>query len=170
MSTINEADSESLRRSINCIVVIVVLLQRELDELLQQKAGLKIRMRSLRRRLSSLRDEASHRTFKMRKYRRSQKTARRAQVGKLRQELAELRRACRIVFLELGGTATPDELYSAINRRGSFSFGRIKEKPIVAILRTLTSMAQPREATCSTNGSLPKWSYDPETSPFQRSS
>jgi hypothetical protein len=158
----NHEDPEDLRRSINCIVI---LLQTELDDLLQQKATNKLRLRTLRRHLASLRNESCRRPSARSKYRRLQDG--RAQAAKLRQAIEELRRACRIAFLELGGSATAHELYLAITRRESFSFAAIKEEPIVAIIRTLTSMAKSGEATCGINGSRPKWTHNTQASPFQ---
>jgi hypothetical protein len=132
----------------------------ELDELLERKARIKLRMRNLRVRLRSLERESPSGLRK--KYRRSQSLVRKAQAREMRQLQEELHRACRIAFLELGGTATPDALHSAIERRGSFSFGTMNEKPVVAIIRTLTAMAESGEATCCPNGSQPKWSYHPK--------
>src|SRR5581483_11172610 len=152
--------SENVQSSMNCVVI---QLQRELDELLGAKALIKKRMRILRRNLSSLQGEMSP-GIARRKYRYSESLVRRKEVGKMRQLQQELHRACRIAFLELGGTATADALYSAIARRGSFSFAEIKQKPTIAILRALTFMAQSGEITCSRTESEPKWTYNSELS------
>ena len=158
--------SDNLRRSIACIVG---LLQGELEALLEQKSTIKLRLRALRRRLSSLPGESPRGPKTRSKYRRSQKAAGRGQARELRQLHEQLRRACRIAFLELGGTATPDQLCSAIIRRGSFSFAAINEQPVTAIRHMLTSMAQSGEATCSSNGTHPKWVYNTDASRFPRS-
>lgn len=155
--------SEPLQSAVHCVVA---QLQMELDELLERKARIKLRMRNLRLRLRSLQRESASGLRKKR--RRSQSLVGRAQAREMRQLQEELHQACRIAFLELGGTATPDALHSAIARRGSFSFATIKEKPIIAIIRTLSAMAESGEATCSPNGSQPKWSYRPKLSRFQQ--
>lgn len=155
-------NSEALHSSIQCVVA---QLQRELDELVQRKADIKLRIRGLRRRLSSVQREWTPETSRAR-YRKSENLARRAQAFKMRQLQQELHRACRIAFLELGGAATPDALHSAIARRGSFSFAEINETPLIAIARTLAAMAKSGEATCNNNGSQPRWTHHPKSSPF----
>jgi regulator of replication initiation timing len=156
-------NSESQESSVQCVVR---QLQLELDELLDRKARIKLRMRNLRVRLRSLERGASGALRK--KHRRSQSLTRRAQADKLRELQEELYRACRIAFLELGGTATPEALHLAIVRRGSFSFAALQEEPIAAIIRTLTEMAQSGEATCSTNGSEPQWRHNQNLPRFQK--
>jgi len=52
---------------------------------------------------------------------------------------SRLQRACRIALLEAGGTASAEEIYLRILRRGSFSF-RYRESPVIAIARVLTTL------------------------------
>jgi len=143
---------------------VVALLQAELDELLQQKAGIKLRMRNLRRRLGILQAGCVGARSVRRKSRRSGTVARRAQSRKICHLHDELSRACRIAFLELGGTATAEEIYTAIARRGSFVFSLLEEHSIAAIARTLESMAQSGEVAC---GSDSRWTFQPEARNFQ---
>lgn len=157
--------SNELTGPLNCIVD---MLQTELDQLLQQKARLKLRMRNLRNRMRILQaDSRKEKRISRAKPRRPPNATRRAQIrqGCRRQE--KLARACRIAFLELGGSATPDELYAAILRRGSFSFQAIDNKPTVSISHVLDSMAQCGEAACSPEGPQSRWAYQPETRCFQ---
>jgi len=138
---------------------IVELLQTELDELLQQKARIRQQMRNLRRRVSILRANNK------RTARRSRSRDLRAASLNERHLLSELARACRIAFLELDGTATPEELYSAIVRRASFSFSLLQGNAIVAIERALSSMAQPGE---SVRGLESQWMYRADASECHR--
>lgn len=147
-----DASSDTLQRS---ITHTAGQLQAQLDELLQQKARTQLRLRSLRRRLSILQDPPGRK--KLKKQRRPRNIAGQRESRKLRQFHEDLMRACRIAFLELGGTAKPHELCSAIIRRGSFSFEAIKTEPVLAVIRMLTSMAHRGEAICIASGSEQNW-------------
>jgi hypothetical protein len=92
------------------------------------------------------------------KSRRLRNVTRRAEAREMCRFHEGVWRACRIAFLEVGGTATPKELYSAIVRRGSFSFGVHDGDAITAIVRTLTSVAGAGMAIC---GSDSRWTYTP---------
>jgi hypothetical protein len=157
--------SNDLSGSLNCIVG---LMQTELDDLLQQKARIKLQMRNLRHRLGIL-QAGSRKTNRTSRpmARRPPNASRRAQARKICHLHEELARACRIAFLELGGIATPDELYAAILRRGSFMFPAIQNKPTVSISQVLVSMAQCGEATSSNQGPQSRWTHHPETRSFQ---
>ena len=137
----------------------VALLQAELDKLLQQKATIKLRMRTLRRHLGLLQTASVSTQRRRRKRWRSVAAAHRTETRAIRRLHDELSRACRIAFMELGGTATAEELHGAIARRGSFSFSLLKESPSAAITRTLNSMALSDEVV---RGSGSRWSYHPQ--------
>lgn len=156
MSASVNVGSHGPRNSLNDTVA---LLQEELDELLQQKAAIRSRMRNLRRHLSILQTDSASAQHPRRKRWRSVTTAHRAQTRKIRQLHDELARACRIAFMELGGAATDEELQAAIVRRGSFSFALVKENPSAAITRTLHSMAQSSEVVPASDS---RWSYQPQ--------
>jgi hypothetical protein len=158
--------SNELTGPLNCIVGV---LQTELDQLLQQKARIKLRMRNLHNRLSVLQADSrkKKRRISRTKSRRPPNATRRARAQQIFHLHEELARACRIAFLELGGSATPDELYAAILRRGSFSFPAIENKPTVSISHVLVSMAQSGEAVSSNEGSQSRWAYQPKARCFQ---
>ncbi|HZQ20908.1 MAG TPA: hypothetical protein VFA90_19620 [Terriglobales bacterium] len=137
----------------------IALLQAELDELLQQKATIKLRMRNLRRHLGMLKVDSGSAHTRSRKRRRSVTAAHRAENLKIRRLHSELSRACRIALMELGGTATAEELYAAIMRRGSFSFSLLKENPTAAIARALNAMARSSEVV---RASDLRWTYQPQ--------
>lgn len=139
---------------------VVALLQAELDELLQEKEKIRLRMRNLRRRLASSNPRKAARG----QSRKLRNIARHAEGRKVRHLHDELSRACRIAFLELRAAATPEDLYHAIVRRGSFSFALIKENPIALIKRTLISMAESGEVICC---SASDWAYRAVPRPFQ---
>ena|ERR1700730_9174023 len=61
-------------------------------------------------------------------------------VGSSKCAKSDLTRACRIALMESQGTASLEEIYSRIRRRGSFSFAGI-EYPLVAIARILDILA-----------------------------
>src|SRR5690349_1519266 len=92
---------------------IVSLLQAELDVLIKQKADLKRRRRSLSRILRSLVQEPGESVrpgsglLKSRRFRKHVERAS-ASARESHRKHNELRRACRIAFLEAGGVATPD--------------------------------------------------------------
>lgn len=137
----------------------VALLQAELDELLQQKARIKLRMRNLKRHLGIVETGSGSARTRRRKRWRSVTAAHRAETRKICQLHDELSRACRIAFMELGGTATAEELCAAIVRRGSFSFALLKENPSSATIRTLHSMARSSEVVSASDS---RWSYQPQ--------
>jgi hypothetical protein len=143
---------------------IVELLQTELDQLLEKKARIRQNMRNLRRRLGILQANSSKEQTTRPISRRSRNRSRRTESRKIRHLHEELARSCRIAFLELGGTATVDELYGAIVRRGSFLFSLLDENPISAVIRTLTSMAESGEAVCGANS---RWTYKSDTRYFE---
>lgn len=134
----------------------VALLQAELDELLQQKATIRLRMRNLRRHLGTLEAGSGSAKHRRRKRGRAVTAAHRAETRKVCQLHDELSRACRIAFMELGGTVTAEELYAAIVRRGSFSFSLLKETPGAAITRALNSMARSSEVLRALDS---RWTY-----------
>jgi hypothetical protein len=148
---------DELMRSLNSIVVE---LQAELDETLQQKASIKLRMRNLRRHLGMLQARAYSKSTSRGKSRRSQNAAAHAQARERCRLQENLWRACRIAFLELEGTATSEELYYAILRRGSFSFTTSGADAVTDIVRTLTSVASSGEVVSSTNNSERRWTYN----------
>jgi regulator of replication initiation timing len=153
MSTVANIPANGGQGSVN---EIVDLLQAKLDELLQQKAAIRLHMRNLRRRLGILRANSNNGRATRPNARRTRNQAQRAESRKVCHLHEELARACRIAFLELGETATPDELYAAIQRRGSFSFSLLEEKPESAVLRILTTMGERHEAV---RGSNSRWTY-----------
>jgi regulator of replication initiation timing len=147
---------DELTRSLNSIVVS---LQAELDEALQQKASIKLRMRNLRRHLGMLQARAHNKSKPRGKSPKPQNVDTHAQAREMCRLQEKLWRACRIAFLEFGGTATSEELYSAIMRRGSFPFTASGNDGVAEIVRTLTSLARSGEVVCNTNSSQRKWTY-----------
>lgn len=137
------------------------LMQKELDHLLEQKAGLRRRMQKLRRMLLQLRGKPQNASAKNK----SSSNSRRARAaarekGRIRRELYEqLWRACRIAFMESGGVASPDHIYTLVKRRGSFSFEALEEEPMAAIDRTLTLMLYAGEAERTGDERNPVWRY-----------
>ena len=148
----SSTEQNELQRS---LASIVVSLQSELDELLLHKARIKLRMRTLRRRLGVL-QAGSDRNAASRRW---PKKAKSMQAREMSRSQEKLWRACRIAFLDLGGTATAEELYSAIARRGSFSFAATGNNGVTAIVRTLSALVQLGEVSCSINDSDQKWTY-----------
>lgn len=126
---------------------VVGNLQNEIDELLEQKAAILRRTRNLRRQLREKRAEleeqliaesirnrrpVGHRAFT----RPSPNHAEDAQ----RDVYDDLMRACRIALMEAGGTATPHQVQSLIERRGSFSFARVPESASDSVQQILDIM------------------------------
>jgi hypothetical protein len=152
----SSVDPNELERSLNSIAG---MLQAELDEALQQKVNIKLRMRSLRRHLGILEAKSNGKSASRAKFHRARSAVRRALAQEMSRAHEELWRACRIAFLELGGTATPEELYSAIARRKSFSFAAIGDEALIAVRRVLNSMLQSGEVVSSAANSPPQWTY-----------
>jgi len=73
----------------------------------------------------------------------------------------QLLRACRIAFMDTGGVATPDQIFAAILRLGSFQFHSLAEPPRTAMFRTLTVMSEMNEAKCLIGESHAPWQYTP---------
>lgn len=150
--------SNDLPGSLSCIAS---LLQTQLDELLQEKARIKLRLRNLRHRLSILKASSKN---KKRTARRDVSALRsnaihRTQARRTFRLQEELARACRIAFLELGGSATAEELQAAILRRGSFSFNALEKEPIVAINHILVALARSGEAISGNERPQSRWAY-----------
>lgn len=150
--------TDAARRLINS-------MQAELDKLTERKAQLRRRMRGLRRMLKVFpakpaRNLASEPDcLKPRQPRRLRQTLKRAEGRESRQLCDKLKRACRIAFLEAGGTATPDEICSSIMRRNSFSFTSADEPPAVVIIRILNLMSQTGETQCVSSDQYSFWRY-----------
>jgi hypothetical protein len=141
---------------------VLTLLRAELDELAGRKAELERRKRKLLRlRYSLLAGALRSPAFGAGSLKspRQRKRVERAKSNarKSRRQHKELTRACRIAFLDAGGSATPDQIYWLIVRRRSFSFIDLDEEPASAIARTLHLMAETGEATCITNDPNSCW-------------
>jgi hypothetical protein len=70
--------------------------------------------------------------------------------------LPQLKRACRIALAEVGGPASPEDLYARIARRGSFPFTSV-EGAISAIARALISMAEQGDVRHLDDGQHGRW-------------
>jgi regulator of replication initiation timing len=163
--TVSDTFSNDLSGSLNCFAGS---LQTQLDELLQEKARIKLRMRNLRHRLGVLRASSKKKERAARAGSHLRSIAiRRAQARPTCDLHEELARACRIAFLELGQSATAEQLLAAILRRGSFSFNAIENNPLVSINHLLISMAQRGEAISSNEGTQSRWAYRPKSQCFQ---
>jgi len=138
-------------------------LQAELDELIERKAEIKRRRRALGRtlrkrfansqyRVSGRPESSGH----LKKTKHSRPGARESHSLHNR-----LLRACRIALLEAGGLATPDQIFAAILRRGSFQFHMLSESPRAAIAQTLALMSEMKEARCISSEPAPQWQYTP---------
>lgn len=159
-STVN-VQANGVQNSLNDTVA---LLQAELDELLEQKATIRLRMRNLKRHLGIVEAGSASVPVRRRKRWQSVTAAHRAENRKLRRLHDELSRACRIAFMELGGTASAEQLCAAIVRRGSFSFSLLKERPGAAITRTLNSMARSSEVVRASDS---RWTFQPQPENFK---
>jgi hypothetical protein len=145
---------------------IVNLLQKDLDDLIRQKIDVRRRIRSLSRKLReqssptalSARGRATH----AQKFRQISTTVGRPRGRKSERLQFELTRACRIAFMDAGGTATPDQVCFSIERRGSFSFIDLDEKPIDLVIRILNFMAETGEAKCASSDPHSPWTYTPK--------
>lgn len=141
-------------------------MRTQLDELVRQKAELGRRRRKLLRLKYSLLREGRRSPGYGRgalKFPRLCNYLNRVRTGirKSRRLHNELRRACRIAFAEAGGVATPDQIYSLIARRCSFSFIDLEEEPVFAIVRTLNVMAKAGEARRTTSDPHSTWKFIP---------
>jgi len=142
---------------------IVNLLQRDLDDLIRQKTEVRRRVRRLSRILreqSSLTQlRARGRALHAPKFRQISTKIGRPKARKSERLHFELTRACRIAFMDAGGIATPDQICSSIERRGSFSFIDLNEKPIDLVIRILKFMAETGEAKCAASDPHSPWTY-----------
>lgn len=136
---------------------IVSSLQREIDDLLKQKAVLVRRSRKLRRELRTLRAESGVQLIQGEK-RDSISVEQFSPEGSgadptqpLSSVYDELTRACRIALMEAGGTANASQIQSLIAQRGSFSFSRVQEAPLESVIRTLEIMCQAGDI-CASDG------------------
>ena len=161
MRTVSEFATGQLQVSVQNIVTQMLV---EMDELAKLRAELGRRRRRLLRLRYSLRQEGGRsvgfaagglKSPRLQNY----VNRTRAKAQKSRRLHNELRRACRVAFLEAGGVATPDQIYSLIVRRSSFSFADIGEEPAAAITRTLRIMAQAGEARCITSDLNCAWKF-----------
>jgi hypothetical protein len=125
------------------------VLQRaylELQQLLEQRREIRRRMKSLRQALRGLQQGVGAGSTEIAEAGPSQPPqptphdpSRNSRFDHPPRGRSRLQRACRIALLEAGGTASPEEIYMRILRRGSFSF-RYRESPVAAIARVLTTL------------------------------
>jgi hypothetical protein len=149
--------------SLNYVCGIVNLLQRDLDDLIRQKIDVRRRIRRLSR---LLRDQSSPTPLAARgrathapRFRQISTKVGRPRARKSERQQFELTRACRIAFMDAGGIATPDQICFSIQRRGSFSFIDLDEKPIDLVIRILKFMAETGEAKCGSSDPQSPWAY-----------
>ena len=157
MSGMDDPSSHDPHEALNHLAQ---LMQKELDDLLQQKASLRRRMQKLHRVLRQLRvgRDSSASNSKPSKSNKAAVVDR--EKARTRRALYEqLWRACRIAFLEMGGIASSHQVYELIKRRGSFSFDALDEEPLAAITRILHLMANAGEAERTGDQNNPTWRY-----------
>lgn len=148
--------------SLSYVCSIVNLLQKDLDDLIRQKTEVRRRIRRLSR---ILREQSSLTPLRARgrahasKFRQVSTKMGRPRGRKSERLHFELTRACRIAFMDAGGIATPDQICFSIERRGSFSFIDLDEKPIELVIRILKIMAETGEAKCASSDPHSSWRY-----------
>jgi hypothetical protein len=142
---------------------IVNLLQKDLDDLIRQKTDVRRRIRGLSRilREQSFRTRlgAPGRASHAPKFLHFSTRVGRPRARKSERLQFELTRACRIAFMDAAGTATPDQICSSIERRGSFSFIDLDDKPIELVIRILKFMAETGEVKCMTSDPHSPWTH-----------
>jgi hypothetical protein len=161
LSTVSDFAPDRLHASVQNLVI---LMRSQLDELVRRKADLGRRRRKLLRlrhrllcgaRRSPGYGAGALKSSRLRNY------VKRASAGarKFQRLHNNLRRACRIAFVEVGGVATPDQIYSLIVRRCSFSFIDVEAEPADAIVHTLNVMAKAGEVQCLTSDPNSAWKF-----------
>jgi hypothetical protein len=145
-------------------------IQTELHELVTRADDLRQRIRSIRKVLRGLQDMANPSSFESgaarstwpranadsvvngRIHRYSPSISRRTP----RREAVSLERACRIALMEVAGSASIEEIYGRIVRRGSFSFTNLKhaKPPLAEVLHAMTCAGEVR---CLRNGARWRW-------------
>jgi regulator of replication initiation timing len=148
-----EDERTELHRSLRRIVSD---LQHEIDELLEEKAAILRRTRHLRHQLREKRSELEGQLLADSMGRRrsvgqhdSAKPSPKRSQDAERRMYDDLMRACRIALTEAGGTATPQQVHSLIERRASFSFARLPHSAFDSVQQTLDIMYRAGELCLS---------------------
>lgn len=140
---------------------IVDTMQKELDDLIRQKRNIRRQMRSLKRSLHRFPSGSGSagRSGTALKSQQFSSKAGRPRGRKFERLQFELKRACRIAFMDAGGVATPDQICCSITRRGSFSFINLRENPTEMIVCILNLMAETGEVQPMSSDPRSGWTY-----------
>jgi hypothetical protein len=128
----------------NSLGEVVKLAQTQLHELVTQREEITRRIRNLRQAVNGLESGPSEPGLDRSIIKGLAVGSRSHTRGRSKQPYLNLKRACRIALMEVGETASPEEIHSRIVRRGSFTFGDA-DFALPAIVRALNAMAYARE-------------------------
>jgi hypothetical protein len=128
----------------NSLGEVVKLAQTQLHDLLTRREEIGRRIRNLRQAVGGLESVPSEPALDRAIIRGLAVGSRSHTRGRSNQACLNLKRACRIALMEVGETASPEEIHSRIVRRGSFTFGDA-DFALPAIVRALHAMAYARE-------------------------